>query len=98
MTISNLSNGRIDMSEDIDKSQSSLMNRIATELSTPEHILARCAAEHEVEGKCASTVSPSPRIAPRTQIEDRVFQLWVSVLRFSSFGVDDDFFELGGHS
>ncbi|WP_016951654.1 SDR family NAD(P)-dependent oxidoreductase [Anabaena sp. PCC 7108] len=37
-------------------------------------------------------------IAPRTEIEQQVAQIWQEILSLSKVGVDDNFFELGGHS
>ena len=39
-----------------------------------------------------------PFVAPRTEIEEVLAELWASLLRFESVGVQDDFFELGGTS
>jgi amino acid adenylation domain-containing protein len=37
-------------------------------------------------------------VAPRTEIEDLVAQVWREVLKLEAVGVYDNFFELGGHS
>ncbi len=37
-------------------------------------------------------------IAPRTQMEELVAEIWISVLGIEQVGVYDNFFELGGHS
>jgi acyl-coenzyme A synthetase/AMP-(fatty) acid ligase len=50
--------------------------------------------------------SPEPRpagdedpfVAPRTQTEEAVAEIWADVLRREAVGIFDDFFALGGHS
>ncbi|MFB2879416.1 SDR family NAD(P)-dependent oxidoreductase [Floridanema aerugineum] len=37
-------------------------------------------------------------IAPRTDIEQQVAQIWQEILSLAKVGVNDNFFELGGHS
>jgi amino acid adenylation domain-containing protein len=37
-------------------------------------------------------------VAPRTEMEKRLAQIWAEVLDLSTVGVEDDFVELGGHS
>jgi amino acid adenylation domain-containing protein len=37
-------------------------------------------------------------VAPRTEIEELVAQVWKEVLKLEKVGVHDNFFELGGHS
>ena len=39
-----------------------------------------------------------PFVAPRTEIEEVLAELWASLLRFEPIGIKDDFFELGGTS
>jgi amino acid adenylation domain-containing protein/non-ribosomal peptide synthase protein (TIGR01720 family) len=39
-----------------------------------------------------------PRVAPRTEAERRMAELWREILELDRIGVTDDFFELGGHS
>ena len=39
-----------------------------------------------------------PFVAPRTEVEEVLAQLWASLLRFEPIGIKDDFFELGGTS
>lgn len=36
--------------------------------------------------------------APRNEIEEKLSQIWCSVLGVDKVGINDDFFELGGHS
>jgi amino acid adenylation domain-containing protein len=37
-------------------------------------------------------------VAPRTEVERQLAEIWSSVLKRDRVGVEDDFFELGGHS
>ncbi|RKH56197.1 non-ribosomal peptide synthase/polyketide synthase, partial [Corallococcus llansteffanensis] len=37
-------------------------------------------------------------VAPRTEMEQRLAEVWIQVLRVERVGVDDNFFELGGDS
>lgn len=37
-------------------------------------------------------------VAPRDEVEARIAEVWSSVLKQETVGIDDDFFELGGHS
>ena len=57
-------------------------------------------------GKVDRRALPEPRKqavttnyeAPRTEMEERLVQIWQEVLQVERVGVTDDFFELGGHS
>ncbi len=51
--------------------------------------------------EAAVDIRPSlghPRVAPRTETERRVAEIWTQVLGIGGIGVDDDFYELGGDS
>lgn len=37
-------------------------------------------------------------VAPETELQERVVQIWQEVLGIEPIGIDDNFFELGGHS
>jgi len=37
-------------------------------------------------------------VAPRTPTEEKLAEIWVSILGVDQVGIDDNFFELGGHS
>jgi thioesterase domain-containing protein len=72
------------------------LERIATELFSPEQVL------ETLRGRSRHRRSRSeldrPFVAPRTEIEEVLTQLWASLLRFEPVGIQDDFFELGGTS
>ena len=37
-------------------------------------------------------------ISPSNDIEEKLVEIWQSVLKVNPIGIEDDFFELGGHS
>jgi phthiocerol/phenolphthiocerol synthesis type-I polyketide synthase E len=41
---------------------------------------------------------PTPYVAPETELESVVSEMWVDVLKTKPIGINDNFFELGGHS
>jgi len=65
--------------------------RIATELRTPASV---------VEAIRAQTRRPIPStgVAPSTDLERDLAQLWATLLNVPAVGVGDNFFALGGHS
>jgi FkbH-like protein len=66
---------------------------IATELNDPARI------HQAIEGK--TEVRSGDRagyVAPRTEIEKQICELWQKLLHIDRAGVTDNFFELGGHS
>jgi len=67
--------------------------RIARELRDPRKILARIQAQGH--GPAANGGS---YVAPRTELERRLAEIWSEALRVSPVGIHDDFFDLGGHS
>lgn len=40
----------------------------------------------------------TPFVAPRTDLEQQICQIWAEILEVDEIGTDDDFFELGGDS
>ncbi|WP_428263972.1 non-ribosomal peptide synthetase [Haliangium sp.] len=59
-------------------------------------------------GKVDRGALPSPRpedyaatadyVAPRTELEQKLAEVWAEILGVAKVGVNDDFFDLGGHS
>jgi amino acid adenylation domain-containing protein len=41
---------------------------------------------------------PTAYVAPRTELEGRIAQIWENLLRITPVGIHDNFFDLGGHS
>ncbi len=75
-----------------------LQSLLATEDFSPEALLS--AAQRQVE-QVLKHPRPELRtsfVAPRSEIEQIVAELWENVLGVTPIGVNDDFFELGGHS
>ena len=50
------------------------------------------------ETQVAEGIKAAEYIAPRTEIEQTVAEVWKEVLKVPRVGVKDDFFDLGGHS
>jgi len=75
------------------QSQSTLFNRIATELSDAEHILKRIKSQNRQSQKTTRTY-----VAPRTTEEELLANIWADVLGLKRVGIHDNFFQLGGHS
>ena len=46
----------------------------------------------------ASRVEPTRYVAPRTELEQRLADMWQELLGVPAVGIDDNFFDLGGHS
>jgi FkbH-like protein len=70
--------------------------RIATELCSAEQVL-RALQDRSKRGRLHSRLH-YPFVAPRTEIEQVLAELWGNLLRIEPVGVHDDFFELGGTS
>ena len=70
--------------------------RIATELFSTEQVL--CALQDRSKRARSRSKLDRPFVAPRTEIEQRVAELWGKLLRIEPVGIHDNFFELGGTS
>lgn len=60
-------------------------------------------AEEAAESASLKPASPrpelsSPYLAPETELEKEIAQIWKDLFGIDSIGLTDDFFELGGHS
>ena len=64
----------------------------ATERSDPEPADAPASADH------GRPSLPNAFVAPETEPERRIAEIWQELLGLAPVGVTDDFFELGGHS
>ncbi len=72
---------------------SALLSHIATQLSDPEKILQVLESE-----KHAISERQQPIVAPRTDTETKLVDLWKKVLHIEEVGIYDNFFEFGGDS
>ncbi|MEV5612323.1 condensation domain-containing protein [Streptomyces sp. NPDC052225] len=61
-------------------------------------LLARIAAEGPAARTSALCAEQAPQVAPRTELEGVLAQLWAKHLKRDSVGVTEDFFDLGGDS
>jgi acyl carrier protein len=78
------------------------------EYMTPTDFVVLASLPLNANGKIDRLALPAPSysrpdlksrfIAPRTELEQDLAQIWADVLRRESVGVTDNFFELGGHS
>ncbi|MBC3366008.1 non-ribosomal peptide synthetase [Pseudomonas sp. SWRI154] len=72
----------------------------------PSHLLFIDRLPLNANGKLDRKALPEPEahlwrshyLAPRTQLEEALAQLWQQSLKVERIGIDDSFFELGGHS
>jgi FkbH-like protein len=69
---------------------------IATTLSSADHVLQSMRLHRGHKQPVAPAQAPS--IAPRTELEASLADLWAEVLRLETVGVRENFFELGGTS
>jgi FkbH-like protein len=70
--------------------------RIATSLTSPDQVLELVGTR--VDQQRPRALAGTRFIAPRTQTEQRLSDLWARVLRTNPVGIRDNFFELGGTS
>ncbi len=72
---------------------SHLLLDIANNFSTPEEILATIQAQKITRPNISTEF-----LAPQSEVEKRVAQIWLEALRLKEIGINDNFFDLGGHS
>jgi|GEM_PF-1434835 len=78
------------------RERSELARRLATELATGSGIV-QALRQRGAGGRGRRRGAGEP-VAPRTEVERRLLELWREVLGVADVGVTDDFFELGGDS
>lgn len=75
-------------------SKSEQLGRIAVEFNHPGFILAAIAAERQTLARSVA----QPYVAPQTEVEIRLAQLWAELLGLEMVGIQDNYFDLGGTS
>jgi FkbH-like protein len=70
--------------------------RIATVLSSPEQVLQ--ATHAHSRHRRLKIRQDAPSVAPRTELEKALADVWAEVLRLDVVGIRESFFELGGTS
>lgn len=73
-------------------SKSNLFHGIATQLSTPEQILT------VINNQQQQRETNKPVVAPRTETEQKLAEIWQQLLHLETVSIDDNYFELGGTS
>jgi FkbH-like protein len=69
---------------------------IATELTLPEQVVK--AIDTRSIGRRTRPELGEPPVAPRTEIEAELLEIWSELLRIEPVGIRDDYFALGGTS
>jgi FkbH-like protein len=77
-------------------SRSQRYQRVAFVLSSPERLLEALAAQ--TPRRQSRPASKHPLVAPKTDIETALAELWADLLRLEPIGIGDSFFDLGGTS
>ena len=72
------------------------LERFATVLSSPEQVLQATRSQARHRQRVAGP--QAPLVAPRTELEKALADLWAEVLRLDAVGIRESFFELGGTS
>jgi len=78
----------------------SLLNRIATERQSAEDILAAVQAQKKAQlaSEPDHAKAAHDLVAPRTQVEKKLAEIWCELFALDAVGIHDNFFELGGYS
>ena len=77
----------------IQTDKSARLGRIANELYDADRILQIIASQQR-----KNTQNQQSFLAPRTETEQKLAEIWVKLLRIDRVGIQDDFFDLGGTS
>lgn len=75
-------------------SKSELLGQIAVKLNYPDQIFSAIAAQRETIARQVK----QPYVAPRTEVEIQLAQLWEKLLNLETVGIQDSYFDLGGTS
>lgn len=75
-------------------SKSERLGQIAVGLSHPDQIFSAIAAQRETIARQVE----QPYVAPRTEVEIQLAQLWEKLLNLETVGIQDNYFDLGGTS
>ncbi len=78
--------------------KSTRMNRIATELYEPTQILQHIESQQRQRQILRPTSLNLSFVAPRTETEQKLAQIWAKLLRTDAVGIKDNYFDLGGTS
>ena len=52
----------------------------------------------KLNSKLASLESNTEKVAPNTQTEKKLTEIWMEILAITEVGITDNFFDVGGHS
>jgi acyl carrier protein len=75
------------------QSRDELLMRIAVKLNNANAIHQAITSSERLRPQLTT-----PFVAPSSEMEKQIADIWSELLGFEPIGVDDDFFDLGGHS
>ncbi len=78
--------------------KSAQLNWIATKLYEPEQILQFIESQQRQSKALETRFTQQTFVAPRTETEKVLADIWAKLLHFEQVGIHDNFFELGGTS